>query len=84
MTSDWHASSWHRHDLYFAALPYFYAPHHHSSFLIPHSSKAFIHNQWTEPPKGLTPNTPIVAFPSSCYTKIIQLIEKESNYEISI
>ena len=25
-----------------------------SSFLIPHSRKAFIHNQWTEPPKGLT------------------------------
>ena len=29
----------------------------HSSFLIPHSSKAFIHNQWTEPPKGLTLRT---------------------------
>ena len=27
-----------------------------SSFLIPHSRKAFIHNQWTEPPKELTPN----------------------------
>ena len=27
-----------------------------SSFLIPHSRKAFIHNQWTEPPKGLTLN----------------------------
>ena len=26
----------------------------HSSFLIPHSRKAFIHNLWTEPPKGLT------------------------------
>ena len=25
-------------------------------FLIPHSRKAFIHNQWTEPPKGLTLN----------------------------
>ena len=25
-----------------------------SSFLIPHSRKAFIHNQWTEPPEGLT------------------------------
>ena len=25
-----------------------------SSFLIPHSRKAFIHNQWTEPPKELT------------------------------
>ena len=24
---------------------------------IPHSSKAFIHNQWTEPPKGLTLRT---------------------------
>ena len=24
-----------------------------SSFLIPHSRKAFIHNQWTEPPKEL-------------------------------
>ena len=24
----------------------------HSSFLIPHSRKAFIHNQWMEPPKG--------------------------------
>ena len=24
-------------------------------FLIPNSRKAFIHNQWTEPPKGLTP-----------------------------
>ena len=23
-----------------------------SSFLIPHSRKAFIHNQWMEPPKG--------------------------------
>ena len=23
-----------------------------SSFLIPHSRKAFIHNQWTEPPMG--------------------------------
>ncbi len=28
----------------------FYAPHHHSSFLIPHSRKAFIHNQWTARP----------------------------------
>ena len=28
----------------------------HSSFLIPHSHKAFIHNQWTEPPKELTLN----------------------------
>ena len=27
-----------------------------SSFLIPHSRKAFIHNQWTEPPKELTLN----------------------------
>ena len=27
-----------------------------SSFLIPHSGRAFIHNQWTEPPKGLTLN----------------------------
>ena len=27
-----------------------------SSFLIPHSRKAFIHNQWTEPPKGRTLN----------------------------
>ena len=27
-----------------------------SSFLIPNSRKAFIHNQWTEPPKGLTLN----------------------------
>ena len=27
-----------------------------SSFLIPHSHKAFIHNQWTEPPKELTLN----------------------------
>ena len=25
-----------------------------SSFLIPHSRKAFIHNQWTDPPKELT------------------------------
>ena len=25
-----------------------------SSFLIPHSRKAFIHNQWTEPPHELT------------------------------
>ena len=24
----------------------------HFSFLIPHSRKAFIHNQWTEPPMG--------------------------------
>ena len=28
----------------------------HSSFLIPHSRKVFIHNQWTEPPKELTLN----------------------------
>ena len=27
-----------------------------SSFLIPHSHKSFIHNQWTEPPKELTLN----------------------------
>ena len=27
-----------------------------SSFLIPHSRKAFIHNQWTEPLKELTLN----------------------------
>ena len=27
-----------------------------SSFLIPHSRKAFIHNQWTEPSKKLTLN----------------------------
>ena len=27
-----------------------------SSFLIPNSRKAFIHNHWTEPPKGLTLN----------------------------
>ena len=27
-----------------------------SSFLIPNSHKAFIHNQWTEPPKKLTLN----------------------------
>ena len=27
-----------------------------SSFLIPHSRKAFIHNQWTELPKELTLN----------------------------
>ena len=27
-----------------------------SSFLIPYSRKAFIHNQWTEPPKELTLN----------------------------
>ena len=26
------------------------------SFLIPHSRKAFIHNQWVEPPHGLTLN----------------------------
>ena len=35
-----------------------------SSFLIPHSRKAFIHNQWTEPPKELTLN-PV----SLCYNK---------------
>ena len=34
VTSDWHASSWHCHYLYFAALPYFYAPHHNFAFLI--------------------------------------------------
>ena len=28
----------------------------HSSFLIPNSRKVFIHNQWPEPPKELTPN----------------------------
>ena len=28
----------------------------HSSFLIPNSRKAFIHNQWVEPPHGLTLN----------------------------
>ena len=27
-----------------------------SSFLIPNSRKAFIHNQWTKPPQGLTLN----------------------------
>mgnify|MGYP006973062873 FL=1 len=30
--------------------------HHHFSFLISNSCKAFIHNQWTEPPLGLTLN----------------------------
>ena len=34
MTGNWNASSWHRHYLYFAALSYFYAPHHHFSFFI--------------------------------------------------
>ena len=33
------------------------------SFLIPHSCKAFIHNQWTEPPKELT-LTPNSIFPA--------------------
>ena len=32
------------------------ALHYHSAFLIPHSNKAFLHNQWTEPPHGLTLN----------------------------
>ncbi len=48
----------HRHYLYSAALLLFMrrTTIPNSSFLIPHSRKAFIHNQWTEPPKGLTLN----------------------------
>ena len=58
MTRDWNASSWHRQYLYFAALLIFMrrTTIPNSSFLIPHSRKAFIHNQWTEPPKELTLN----------------------------
>ncbi len=49
---------WHRHYLYSAALLLFMrrTTIPNSSFLIPHSRKAFIHNQWTEPSKGLTLN----------------------------
>ena len=35
-----------------AALHYFYAPHHHFSFLIPHSNKAFIRDPWVAQPTG--------------------------------
>ena len=55
-----------------AALLYFYAPHHHFSFLISHSSEAFIHNQWTEPPKKLTLNP----CKSDC-----ENTQKETSYE---
>ena len=56
MTSGWNASSWHRHDLYSAALLYFYAPHHHFSFLISHSIEAFNRNQGAAHPMGLPPS----------------------------
>ena len=44
----------HRHYFYSAALLIFMrrTTIPNSSFLIPHSRKAFIHNQWTEPPTG--------------------------------
>ena len=49
MTSDLNTTFGHRHHLYSATLLYFYAPHLHSSFLIPHSNKAFFHNQGGSP-----------------------------------
>ena len=55
MTSGWNASSWHRHYLYSAALLYFYATHHHFSFLISHSIEAFNRNQGAARPMSLPP-----------------------------
>ena len=55
MTSGWNASSWHRHYLYSAALLYFYAPHHHFSFLISHSIEAFNRNQGAARPTAHLP-----------------------------
>ena len=56
-----------------------------SSFLIPHSRKAFIHNQWAEPPKELTPNPEPSKFVAShsrlCYNKA-KFISMEVSYEI--
>ena len=56
VTSGWNASSWHRHYLYSAALLYFYAPHHHFSFLISHSIEAFNRNQGAVRPMDLPPS----------------------------
>ena len=58
MTGDLNTDFGHRHYLYSTALLIFMrrTTIPNSSFLIPHSRKAFIHNQWTEPPKGLTLN----------------------------
>ena len=74
MTSDWNASTRHCHYLYFAALPYFYAPHHHFSFLISHSIEAFKRNQGASTPQGLTPNPifPLDNFPVPFYNPIIR------------
>ena len=52
VTSGWNASSWHRHYLYSAALLYFYAPHHHFSFLIQSRLSTAIKGQhalWASP-----------------------------------
>ena len=48
-----------------AALPYFYAPHHHFAFLISNFSfKRSFHPQSTGiPPKGLTLNPLLILFP---------------------
>ena len=56
MTGDLNATFGHRHYLYSAALLIFMrrTTIPNSSFLIPHSRKTFIHNQWTEPPHELT------------------------------
>ncbi|MDY2665191.1 MAG: hypothetical protein SOV30_05245, partial [Dialister sp.] len=50
----------HRHYLYSAVLPYFYAPHQHSSLLTPHSSlltgeQSFHPQSVDEPPQGANP-----------------------------
>ena len=53
MTSGWNASSWHRHYLCSATLLYFYAPHHHFSFLIQSRLSTAIKGQhalWASPP----------------------------------
>ena len=66
MTGDLNTTFGHRHYLYSAALLLFMrrTTIPNSSFLIPHSRKAFIQNQWTEPPKGLTLNPEPCTFPS--------------------
>ena len=51
MTGDWNATFGHR-PIYTPRR--FYILCAAPPFLIPHSRKAFIHNQWTEPPKELT------------------------------
>ena len=51
MTSDLNAIFGHR-PIYTRGEAATFIPN--SSFLIPNSRKAYIHNQWTEPPHGLT------------------------------